>query len=622
MTSPCLSPGFGFASGLGMACAAALPLTALLSAQSAPPRRRPGSSRRRHRRVPRQPDRQRPRSRRALLPRSARPGPGAGASGRAAALGRGSRPPAPPRPAAGAPALHRRPHARHPLRRRAGGDQQRRSTPVRRRMQDPGAVTLILLVRDIDAAFAKLKAAGVPVVTTGGAPLAMSTANKTRAVIVQDPDGHFVELAQLDPLPATTAPASSNVIGIRLRVTVADMDGTLRFYQRAPRPDRRAAAVLVEPAGVGDDGPAGRASTGWRTIRMPGSPLLLELLELKGLGPATVRSRVQDPGSFRLQLNVRDIDAALAGMTAAGSTVVSSNRAPVSMTFGIPAVAPGGRARSQQPVPGRAAAAAGSAAAGAAAQAARGATPAGRRCAVRAPGASSASTASRATTPARARRTWRSTRWTSPTSRTTRAVWEKVIKKVRAGAMPPQGMPQPDGAGAARRWCRSSRRRIDRAAAATPNPGRPALHRLNRVEYQNVDPRSAGARRRRRVAAAGRRFELRLRQHRRRAGRVAGAARALHRRRPRSISALAVGDPASAADRQDLPRPVRPDADRPHRRAAARHARRHADPRHVPARRRVRDQAEAVAHQRRLHPRAGVLRTRSRSASTASACTW
>ena len=34
-------------------------------------------------------------------------------------------------------------------------------TPVQRQMQDPGAVTLILLVRDLDAAFAKLKAAGV-----------------------------------------------------------------------------------------------------------------------------------------------------------------------------------------------------------------------------------------------------------------------------------------------------------------------------------------------------------------------------------------------------------------------------------------------------------------------------
>ena len=105
-------------------------------------------------------------------------------------------------------------------------------TPVRRRMQDPGAVTLILLVRDLDAAFVKLKAAGVPVISTGGAPLAMSATSKTRAVIVQDPDGHFVELAQLDPLPPTTAPAGSNVIGIRLRVTVGDMDGTLRFYQQ------------------------------------------------------------------------------------------------------------------------------------------------------------------------------------------------------------------------------------------------------------------------------------------------------------------------------------------------------------------------------------------------------
>ena len=46
--------------------------------------------------------------------------------------------------------------------------------PVRRRIQDPGAVTLILLVRDLDAAFAKLKAAGVPVVSTGGAPVSMS----------------------------------------------------------------------------------------------------------------------------------------------------------------------------------------------------------------------------------------------------------------------------------------------------------------------------------------------------------------------------------------------------------------------------------------------------------------
>ena len=164
-------------------------------------------------------------------------------------------------------------------------------------------------------------------------PLAMSATNKTRAVIVQDPDGHFVELAQLDPMPATAAPASSNVIGIRLRVTVADMEGTLRFY--------RERLGLSGELGPFSKTPLVSAMMGLpeseyrlATIRMPNSPLLFELLELKGLAPATVRSTVQDPGSFRLQLNVRDIDAALTGMTTAGSTVVSSNRAPVAMTFG------------------------------------------------------------------------------------------------------------------------------------------------------------------------------------------------------------------------------------------------------------------------------------------------
>ncbi len=65
------------------------------------------------------------------------------------------------------------------------------------------------------------------------------------------------------------------------------------------------------------------------------------------------------------------------------------------------------------------------------------------------------------------------------------AVWEKVIKKVRAGAMPPQGMPQPDAAARAA-LVSLLETTLDRAAAARPNPGRPALHRLNRAEYQNA----------------------------------------------------------------------------------------------------------------------------------------
>jgi Protein of unknown function (DUF1592)/Protein of unknown function (DUF1588)/Protein of unknown function (DUF1585)/Protein of unknown function (DUF1587)/Protein of unknown function (DUF1595)/Planctomycete cytochrome C len=64
-------------------------------------------------------------------------------------------------------------------------------------------------------------------------------------------------------------------------------------------------------------------------------------------------------------------------------------------------------------------------------------------------------------------------------------VWEKVIRKVRAGMMPPSGMPRPD-----RKVLDAFAGRlelsIDRAAALRPNPGRPGLRRLNRTEYANV----------------------------------------------------------------------------------------------------------------------------------------
>jgi Protein of unknown function (DUF1592)/Protein of unknown function (DUF1588)/Protein of unknown function (DUF1587)/Protein of unknown function (DUF1595)/Protein of unknown function (DUF1585) len=61
---------------------------------------------------------------------------------------------------------------------------------------------------------------------------------------------------------------------------------------------------------------------------------------------------------------------------------------------------------------------------------------------------------------------------------------EKVIHKLRAGMMPPPGMPRPDAA-ALKAFTISLETGVDQAAAAHPNPGRPPLHRLNRTEYAN-----------------------------------------------------------------------------------------------------------------------------------------
>jgi hypothetical protein len=62
--------------------------------------------------------------------------------------------------------------------------------------------------------------------------------------------------------------------------------------------------------------------------------------------------------------------------------------------------------------------------------------------------------------------------------------WEKVILKLRSGMMPPPGLPRPDAA-TVKSFVTSLETGIDRAWAAHPNPGRPALHRLNRTEYAN-----------------------------------------------------------------------------------------------------------------------------------------
>jgi hypothetical protein len=61
---------------------------------------------------------------------------------------------------------------------------------------------------------------------------------------------------------------------------------------------------------------------------------------------------------------------------------------------------------------------------------------------------------------------------------------EKAARKVRVGLMPPPGMPRPNAA-AVKAFAASLETSLDQAAAVNPNPGRPALHRLNRTEYAN-----------------------------------------------------------------------------------------------------------------------------------------
>src|SRR5688500_1256322 len=64
-------------------------------------------------------------------------------------------------------------------------------------------------------------------------------------------------------------------------------------------------------------------------------------------------------------------------------------------------------------------------------------------------------------------------------------VWEKVIRKLRAGVMPPPDLPRPPLAEyeALRDWLEAS---VDRATKGRTPPGSVVLHRLNRTEYANA----------------------------------------------------------------------------------------------------------------------------------------
>ena len=63
--------------------------------------------------------------------------------------------------------------------------------------------------------------------------------------------------------------------------------------------------------------------------------------------------------------------------------------------------------------------------------------------------------------------------------------WEKVVRRLRTGMMPPEGAPKPSPA-ARETFTAGLEADLDRAAAGRLDPGAPALHRLNRAEYANA----------------------------------------------------------------------------------------------------------------------------------------
>ena len=102
------------------------------------------------------------------------------------------------------------------------------------RTQDPGITVLQLTVKDLSALSRKLKAANVPIVTTGGEPVQVTPALKI--LIVRDPNNMLLELVERAPAQATAAAGQSETIRVLSSVGIkAVIDDLAPKFEQATR---------------------------------------------------------------------------------------------------------------------------------------------------------------------------------------------------------------------------------------------------------------------------------------------------------------------------------------------------------------------------------------------------
>ena len=191
-----------------------------------------------------------------------------------------------------------------------------KSRPYHPALRDPGASYLKIIVPDLDKTLALLKSERAPVITTGGAPVTLSSwpgiAGTVRAVMLRDTDGYPVQLLQVTPAPASTAAAGSKVLGARVAIVVDDLEASCRVYQELAGPELK---FWVSPKWMGDKADAQLTGTAGQfrmaQAMVPGSPVALELIEYKDHNHHFRRGFIQDPGTAHFLFMVKDTDAIL-----------------------------------------------------------------------------------------------------------------------------------------------------------------------------------------------------------------------------------------------------------------------------------------------------------------------
>jgi catechol 2,3-dioxygenase-like lactoylglutathione lyase family enzyme len=206
---------------------------------------------------------------------------------------------------------------------------------VHANVPDPGAAHLILRVRDLDSVVDAARKSRVQIVTPSAAPVKLRAAARgSRAILMRDPDGYFVEGE--DVSSSNEPPSTENVQSAGLRFAMADRDATLRFYgdllgfKLMGNTDFGVNVAMASFTGV----PEGSLLRGLGGL-FPGTNDSIAFYEFKDLPRTPLHSRVQDPGAPAMSLRVKDLDALLKRLRAAGVPVVSTRGEVVQFTATI-----------------------------------------------------------------------------------------------------------------------------------------------------------------------------------------------------------------------------------------------------------------------------------------------
>ncbi len=209
-----------------------------------------------------------------------------------------------------------------------------KTRPYRPALTDPGASYLKLIVADLDQTLKVLKDERFPVITAGENPVDVSgwpgITGKIRAVFVRDPDGYPVELMQVTPAPASTAAPGSKVLGARVTIVVDNLEKTARLYQSLVGPDFK---FWLSPSLMGDSSYEQLTGTHGQfrlaQAMVPGSPVVLELIEYAHHNKHFPRKNFQDPGAAHFLFMSKDDDVMIDRVKAANLHTTSPSNAPV-----------------------------------------------------------------------------------------------------------------------------------------------------------------------------------------------------------------------------------------------------------------------------------------------------